>query len=63
MMKYFVKSAICFPFGYINGQKYEDGQTGTNKAPFALQSFKWHIIEPMLNIGGKVNLNRFSNRP
>ena len=23
------------PFGYINGQKYEDGQTGTNKVPFA----------------------------
>ena len=27
-----MKSAICFPFGYINGQKYEDGQTGNNKA-------------------------------
>ena len=27
-------------FGYISGQKYEDGQTGTNKAPFALESFK-----------------------
>ena len=40
MMRSFVKSAICFPFRYINGQKYEDGQTGTNKAPFALQSFK-----------------------
>ena len=40
MMKSFMRLAICFPFGYINGQKYEDGQTGTNKAPFALQSFK-----------------------
>ena len=40
MIKSFMKSAICFPFGYINGQKCEDSQTGTNKAPFALQSFK-----------------------
>ena len=40
MIKSFLKSAICFPFGYIDGQKYEDGKTGTNKAPFALQSFK-----------------------
>ena len=40
MIKSFMKSAIYFPFGYINGQKYEDGQTGTNKAPFGLQSFK-----------------------
>ena len=40
MMKFFIKSGICFLFGYINGQKYEDGQTGTNKAPFASQSFK-----------------------
>ena len=40
MMKSFMTLAICFPFGYINGQKYEDGQTGTNEAPFALQSFK-----------------------
>ena len=40
MMKSFIKSAICFPFGHINGQKYEDGQTGANKAPFTLQSFK-----------------------
>ena len=39
-MKSFMKSAICFPFGLINGHKYEDGQTGTNKVPFALQSFK-----------------------
>ena len=27
MMKSFMKLAICFPFGYINGQKYENGQT------------------------------------
>ena len=40
MMKSFTKSATCFPFGYINGEKYEDGQTGTNKAPFALHSFE-----------------------
>ena len=40
MMKSFMKSAIGFPFGFISGQKYEDGQTGTNKVPFALQSFK-----------------------
>ena len=33
--EFFFKSAICFQFGYINGQKYEDGQTGTNKVPFA----------------------------
>ena len=39
-MKPFMKSVICFPFGFINGQKYEDGQTGTNEVPFALQSFK-----------------------
>ena len=36
MMKSFMKSAICFPFGYINGQKYEDGQTGTNPANIRL---------------------------
>ena len=29
-----------------------DGQTGTNKAHFALQSFKWRITEPMVDIGG-----------
>ena len=40
MMKSFIKSVICFPVGYITDQKYVDGQTGTNKAPFALQSFK-----------------------
>ena len=39
-MKSFMKSAVWLPFGYINGQKYEDGQIGTNKVPFALQSFK-----------------------
>ena len=53
MMKSFMKSAICFSFVYINGQKYEDGQTGTNKAPFALQSFKSRITEPMLDNGGQ----------
>ena len=53
MIKSFMKSAICFPFGYINGQKYEDGQTGTSKAPFASKSFKWRITEPMLDIGGQ----------
>ena len=53
MMKSFMKSAICLPFGYIKSQKYEDGQTGTNKAPFALQSFKLRITEPMLNVGGQ----------
>ena len=53
MIKSFMKSAICFPFGYINGQKYEDGWNGTNKVPFALQSFKWRITEPMLDIGGQ----------
>ena len=40
MIKSFMKSAICFLFGYIDGQKYEDSKTGTNEAPFALQSFK-----------------------
>ena len=35
-----MKQVIYFVFGYINGLKYEDGQTGTNKVPFALQSFK-----------------------
>ena len=53
MMKCFMKSAICFPFGYINGLKYEDGQTSTNKVLFVLQSFKWRIAEPMLDIGGQ----------
>ena len=24
------------PFRYISGQKYDDGQTGTNKVSFAL---------------------------
>ena len=51
-MKSFIKSAICSPLGYINGQKYENGQTGTDNTPFTLQSFKWRITEPMLNIGG-----------
>ena len=52
-MKSFMKSAIRFPFEYINGQKFEDGQTDTNKVPFALQSFKRHITELMLDIGGQ----------
>ena len=52
-MKSFITSTICFPVGYINDQKYVDGQTGTNKAPFALQSFKWCITEPMLDIDGQ----------
>ena len=30
-MKTFMKWAICVSFGYINGQKYEDGQTSTNE--------------------------------
>ena len=30
-MKTFMKWAICVSCGYINGQKYEDGQTGTNE--------------------------------
>ena len=50
-MKSFIKSAICFPFGYIIGQKYEDGQTF--KASFVLQSFKWRNTEPILDIGGQ----------
>ena len=54
-MKSFMKSAICFPFGYINDQKYEDGQNGTNKVPFdfAFQSFKLCITEPMADIAGQ----------
>ena len=40
MMKSFIKSAICFPYRDINGQKYKDGQTGTNEAPFAFKSCK-----------------------
>ena len=58
-MKSFMKSAIYFPFGYINGQKkkMEDGQIRTNKAPFALQSFKWRITEPMLDIAGQSQSN------
>ena len=32
--------AKTFPSGYISGQKYADGQTGTDNTPFALQSFK-----------------------
>ena len=36
MMKSFMNLAICFPFWYINDQKYEDGQIGTNKVLFAL---------------------------
>ena len=47
-----MNSVICFPFGYINGQKFEDGLTCTNKVPFALQSFKLRITEPMLDTGG-----------
>ena len=31
MMKTFMKWAIFVSFGYINGQKYEDGQTSTNE--------------------------------
>ena len=53
MMKSFMKSAICFSFGCINCQKYEDSHTGTCKVPFALQSYKWQIAEPMLDIGGQ----------
>ena len=53
MMRYFIKSVICFPVGYIIGQKYEDGQTGTSKVPFALEIFKWRIAEPMLDTGGQ----------
>ena len=62
MMKSFMRLAICFPFGYINGQKYEDGQTGTNKAPFALQSFKW-LTEPMLDIGGQSQFKSLLQSP
>ena len=47
MMKTFMKWAICVSFGYINGQKYEDGQTGTNKVPFSQKSFELCITEPM----------------
>ena len=53
MMKTFMKSAICVSFGYIYGEKYEDGQTGTNKVHFAQKSFKLCITEPMLDFGGK----------
>ena len=42
IMKPFMKSVICFSFGYINGQKYEDGQTGTIKDPVALQSLNYY---------------------
>ena len=48
-----MKLVICFPFRYTNDQKYENDQTGTNKVPFALQSFKWRITEPMLVISGQ----------
>ena len=53
MMKSLMKSATCFPFGCIKGQKYEDDQTGTNNAPFVLKSFKWCITEPKLDIVGQ----------
>ena len=61
-MKSFMKSAICFPFGYINGQKYEDGQAGTKNVPFALQSFKWRLQNLCSILADKANLNRCSNR-
>ena len=38
IMKPFMKSVICFSFGYING----DGQTGTIKDPVALQSLNYY---------------------
>ena len=63
MMKTFMKSVICVSFGYIYGEKYEDGQTVTNKVPFAQKSFKLRITEPMLDFGRKANLNSFPNRP
>ena len=53
MVKTFMKQTICVPFGYIYGEKYEDGQTGTNKVLFAQKSFKLCITEPMLDFGGK----------
>ena len=52
MIKSFMKLTISFLFGYINGLTHEDGQTGADKVPFALQSFKWRITEPMLDTGG-----------
>ena len=36
-MKSFLNFAKTFPSGYISGQRYADGQTGTNNSPFALQ--------------------------
>ena len=53
IMKSFIKSPICLPFEYINGQKYEDDQTGTYKVPFGFQRFKWRIIESMHDVGGQ----------
>ena len=58
-----MKQTICVPFGYNYGEKYEDGQTGTNKVSFSQKSFKLCITEPMLGFDGKANLNRFPNRP
>ena len=49
MMKYFMKSTIPFPFAV----SLSHGQTGINRASFALQNFKWCITETMHNIGGQ----------
>ena len=60
-MKSFLRSTIYFSFGYINGQNYEDGQTGTIKVPLALQSFKLHIQNTCSILADKGNLNHYSN--
>ena len=62
MMKSFMKLAICFPFRYINCQKYEDDQIGTNKVLFALQILN-DVSQKLCSIfADKANLNRCSNR-
>ena len=42
-----IKFAICNPFGYNKGQKYDDGHKGTNNVPFALDKAMNFKTEPI----------------
>ena len=59
----FYEVSHLFPIWVCKWPKYENGRTGTNKVPFALQILNDILQNLSSMLGHKANLNRCFSRP
>ena len=59
----FYEVGHLFPIWVCKWPKYENGQTGTNKVPFALQILNDILQNLCSMLGHKANLTRCFSRP